>query len=398
MLSQPVKTTRHKLHAPFLLPLMGTLAGIILTHLGFISILNAFLITCGALALFIIIILYAVHLYLAMQLLLVLSFIGLSSLQYALQKKYHDLVILNYSEQTFDAQGLVTDKELLVDQRFRERLKIQIRQICHTKKSEHSSHADFSISCYVPFYSKIDIDDIVLLQSFTIKESKKVSLAQNQSFFDYLIKENMAASIFIDKKITLLKRESPVYSYKRWLWHKRQKLLRIFKQKLSRYSFDYFSLIFLGHKQICNRNELSTTFNYWGISHYLARSGLHIILFVLIWQFFLNFLPIAMILKSLILLCICLLYALLSWSSLSFYRAFFIFLLTQAGKLTHQQINYIHLTSFLALAFLLFNPMNLFFLDFQLSFGLTGILILISWINQTNKKPTIESPKQAARV
>lgn len=383
MLSQQQTKINVLFHTPLFIPLIGTIIGIIIAQAGLIKISGAVILIASALLEFLTRHFFLIQHLRITQIFLCMFFIGISSVQYILQQKHQELVILNYSEKNINGQGIVIDKELLVDHRFRERLKIRIKETYNNDNQENKSvpvHTDFSISCYLPYHSELDIDDTVLLYNFTLKKSLQSPLSENQSFNNYLIKENIITTLFIDKRTKLTKIESPSFSYKRFLWHKRQQFLACFKQKLSQRSFDYFSLIFLGYKQVHKKNDLTTTFNYWGISHYLARSGLHIVLFIVIWQYFLNLLPLSFIFKNLILLLICLFYTLMSWSSLSFYRALFIFLLTQNGKLIHQQVNYAHLIIFLALTFLLFNPMNLFFLEFQLSFGLTAILVFIACV------------------
>jgi competence protein ComEC len=159
------------------------------------------------------------------------------------------------------------------------------------------------------------------------------------------------------------------------------------KKAMNETTFTLFASIFLGYKQLSKQitDITKNHFMTWGVTHYLARSGLHMIIFIFIWQFILAFLPLPWFFKELILILVGLTYGLLSWSSISFIRAFLTFLLYKWCNLLSKQINVLHLLATVCLIVLLANPIQLFFLDFQLSFGLTFALACFNQIQTDHK-------------
>lgn len=211
--------------------------------------------------------------------------------------------------------------------------------------------------------------DKVKLKNITLRIPQN-----NPNFTDYLIKENILA-------ITNLKKQNvTTLPNKNWLLAKRHELYTRLQAKIPPRPFAYFSSIFLGNK---TKQPPRDNFYYFGTAHHLARSGLHVALFVLLWTVLLWLIPLPRILKHLILVALCLTYAVLSWTSTSFIRAIGIFLLYQLGAILNKQTNLLYLLQLIAFVILLTNPINLFFLDFQLSFGLTAAL---AWFFQPKTK------------
>ena len=120
-------------------------------------------------------------------------------------------------------------------------------------------------------------------------------------------------------------------------------------------------------------------FTRWGLTHYLARSGLHISILISLWLSALTLLPFGASLKALILGTILVLYDHLSWCSISFNRALWLWFLYIGSWLTQAQATpFVGLCNVL-LILLLHNPWYAFCLDFQLSFFLTAVLMLLSY-------------------
>jgi competence protein ComEC len=161
--------------------------------------------------------------------------------------------------------------------------------------------------------------------------------------------------------------------------------------KMSKKTSAFFSSLFLGYKKVDEREMslLKEHFKWWGISHYLARSGLHMVIFSFVLHLFLRVIPITFLYKQIILLVLSLLYFFLSFPSVSFNRAFLTFLLFKMCILTQQQTHPLHLFTLTTFIILLINPWQLFFLDFQLSFGLTFALI---WLNHLKSKQKLIPP------
>ena len=224
---------------------------------------------------------------------------------------------------------------------------------------------------------KFRIGDRILIQNIQCKADMKKDEPETTSYADYLVKEGVLASFFLlnDDALSLISR--PDTSFSRWLWEWRQSVYENMQQTLDKKTFQYVSLIFLGNKKQPNIDRMRTVFNRWGLAHYLARAGLHIVIFIFLWTFLLRLIPIHLILKRLLLLLLCILYDLLSWGSIPFIRAFYAFLLANGGLLSFRSVNTMHILTIICLWVLLCNPMHLFFLDFQLTFALTFLLLFL---------------------
>ncbi len=249
----------------------------------------------------------------------------------------------------------------------------QIKEIIQLRVSHLKT--SFDILCYLKEASYLEIDDKIHLKNITLSAPQKKNISGNQDFQDYLLKEKIAGTYF-SQKLSYQLLHRPKFSIKRWLYKKKDSLLESMKEKLSWPALSLYSCIFLGNKKqsLSYLQSSRHLFSYWGISHYLARSGIHLILLILIWKILLGLFPIPFYLKHILLLMFCSTYAALSWSSISFTRAILIFLAYEIGKLLNRQSTLLHLLSLTCFMILLFNPLQLFFLDFQLSFALTFAL------------------------
>lgn len=221
-------------------------------------------------------------------------------------------------------------------------------------------------------------DDIIESEEFKIKPSN------SKDFQNFLLRQNIIGTAFEPTYKGTLKRR-PIFSIKRWLREKRNTLTFNLQKKLSPPVFALFCSLFLG-KTVINKplSEIyKPLFKTWGIVHHLARSGLHLTLFVLFWHLFLSCLPLPFWFKHCLLLLLCSVYFFLSFSSISFIRACHIFLLYGLCALFGFGTNALQILTLSCLATLFYNPLHLFFLDFQLSFYLTFCLL---WLNHLNKQ------------
>jgi predicted membrane metal-binding protein len=230
----------------------------------------------------------------------------------------------------------------------------------------------FHIKCN----KNIEVGDTVTFHDVICKKPS------NENFQRYQIKEQVYATIF-DETINYCIDHHPVWSLRRTLWQTKKRLLDALQHKLSPPSFRFFSSLFLGNRA-CIKQELEDTneqFKTWGISHFLARSGLHLVLFIFMWQALLSLIPLPLIIKQIIMVLLSCIYFLLTWTSAPFTRSFALFLFNKLcifSKISFHLLHYLTLVCFL---FLLYCPLYLFFLDFQLSFALTFAL---AWLNSTS--------------
>lgn len=165
------------------------------------------------------------------------------------------------------------------------------------------------------------------------------------------------------------------------------------KERLNRSINDVFSLatqnmiksVFIGDSQVLN-SETRSLFERWGISHYLARSGLHLILLATLLIFILNACGLPFFATRGAALAFSIMYHVLTTPSTSFMRAFSMNIMIGAALLLGTTPTMLHLFSVVTLMTLLANPFTLFSLDFQLSFGISGALILLfSIVKKTEK-------------
>jgi ComEC/Rec2-related protein len=240
-----------------------------------------------------------------------------------------------------------------------------------------STEGEFFTSYRVQIYTKkklpADIGDMIEIQDIALKKPN------NHSFYSYLMKEGIAATAFKDRvNIIILSHDS--FSLSRCLFNMRESILKTFQQSLNKQTFSLFAAIFLGERELIKRNKesLEGSFKKWGIVHYLARSGLHLVLIVSLCEFLLRCIPIAFMLKQIILLLAVMIYFFLTWPSISFIRALLIFLMYTYYLLFRTPNHFLHMLLLCCSILLVINPLYILFLDFQLSFGLTFAL---AWLN-----------------
>lgn len=312
---------------------------------------------------------------------LIITFICLPSMILQLQHTRKKLLEETYANKRVSVIGKIKDKEKIASGNMRYYFKVNVSKIKLPQQCSFQK-TNFDLLCYSSKNTETLIDDYIQLEKIIIKiPSTNATLSSNPTFADYLIKQKVFGTIFLNKETPLNIIKRPSWSLTRWIWQTKNNLCKRLLSKLSRTTKRFFSVIFLGNKHLYDNNSLRTTFNFWGISHYLARSGLHIVLFIFLWKLFFSLIPIYIDYKRIFLIALCLIYTLLSWTSLSFNRAIFAFLLIETGRLFKQSTNFMYLLSLICLFVLLINPMQLFFLDFQLTFGLTFSLIIFSKFN-----------------
>ncbi len=226
----------------------------------------------------------------------------------------------------------------------------------------------------------LEVGDIVYIPHLKIKKPS------NPSFNTYLLKEGISATSYINE-LNAQKMYRPTYSLARYIWNLKNNQLVDIKKKMNKKTFMLYSSLFLGNRSVV-KNELdkhTIEFKTWGIMHYLARSGLHMVIFSMVLFMLLSCLPCSLWIRYTIILLLSIIYTLLSWSSISFLRALVMFLLYIQALLLKKYSNGLHILIVTCFATLLYNPFYLYFLDFQLSFFCTFILAFINRMRQIQK-------------
>jgi ComEC/Rec2-related protein len=160
-----------------------------------------------------------------------------------------------------------------------------------------------------------------------------------------------------------------------------------------------FNSIFLGNKLWYKKElgKIKNNFQVWGLIHYLARSGLHLVIIATIWQSVCVMIQVPIIISNVVVLFFMIIFSLLSWPALPFIRAFIMLASYKLCNFFELQTNLLHILNISCILTLLNNPTSLFFLDFQLSFSLTYGLVLFNEISRIKNynvlKSSIDSKK-----
>ncbi len=179
---------------------------------------------------------------------------------------------------------------------------------------------------------------------------------------------------------------TPLFVQKNNCCLKTKILIRI-QQHLPDHLTCLFDPLFLGKKEKNLQNlEIQHKSAYWGIAHHMARSGLHLSILLSLILLLLHYTYMPYFLRYLLCISMLLGYTIISQSSISFLRALCMILLHLFGKLCKQTPSGLHTLTITTLITLFFNPLHLFFLDFQLSFGITYIIL---WLFNIKNSKTI---------
>lgn len=232
---------------------------------------------------------------------------------------------------------------------------------------------DKNVQIYTRILPDIRVGDEIVCRNM------RCSTTPDDAFSSYLMKHEIAATFFVPLlQLELIGR--PKFNSSRFFFETKQRILKTVKNAVSPQTATLFSSLFLGCRESERENNLPLIDNFkkWGISHLVARSGIHLTLFIWAWYAFLRIIPVPLFYKQIMLIIIAFLYYLLSWSSISFLRAFYTFLACRIITLTGNGYHFLHILILVCITLLIYNPIELFFLDFQLSFGLT---CAIAWLN-----------------
>jgi predicted membrane metal-binding protein len=277
------------------------------------------------------------------------------------------------SHQLVNICATITDMHHLDNNRYHYKIMIKTSAIS-LKEDPSWQSCHHTIALYCVKNPTLRIGDEIIIHSIPLK----IPPAQ-QSYALYLLKEGISATSFVyHLEYSLINR--PIYHVQRFFYEWRESIYTNIEQKMSPLCFALYSSLFLGnrHEQKRALEPMSQKFQHWGIVHHLARSGLHLILFAASLLFLLKYTPLSLTTKKFCMLTMCSFYYCLSWSSLPFLRSFVAFALNSLCCFLTVQINTRYLITLICFIMLLLNPIQLFFLDFQLTFLIT---YAIAWFN-----------------
>jgi hypothetical protein len=196
-----------------------------------------------------------------------------------------------------------------------------------------------------------------------------------------------ASGIPSDIKINTVFSYKKTYSFFRFLFEKKDS----FENACKKYFIDenkfFFETIFLG-KSVHNKIYKNLFFT-WGISHFLARSGLHIQICISLLMGCFLFLGFSYFFSALIQLLLLFIFYFFTFPSISFFRAFLMFFLFLISKLFNLPTTSLHTLSVTAIITFFIYPYCFLQLGTQLTFFTTCILSLLSYTNQFIAKKTV---------
>lgn len=244
--------------------------------------------------------------------------------------------------------------------------------------SDMLKHATVQIFCNTQ--EKLEPGDTIIVQQCNFAQHER-----NKPFTQHLIRSGVNLTLY---KPQLLKKKNQANAATFNRARLQANFLQTVNKKLFSYTAALFNSIFLGCKHVAQKKALAIKqhFRQWGIEHYLARSGLHMALLAFLWLLILSSIPINLNIKMLLLLACSALYAFYTYASISFVRTLLLFCAYKLLCLWDAPINTLHTITLLTLGLILANPIQIIFLDFQLSFILaTGLVWIHIAMRQKHK-------------
>ncbi len=198
-------------------------------------------------------------------------------------------------------------------------------------------------------------------------------------FCSYLIKEGIWATTFI----TFEKILKTNHKNQSWFSKCSTKLYAL----LHANTINLFAPLFLGKRE----KSFDSIFIqhqslYWGIAHHMARSGIHLVTLFGLFMTLFHYARIRHFYRYVVGALLMIFYFEISISSISFLRAFCMIMIQIIGKLHKFQYSSVHALALTTLIMVTHNPWYVLFLDFQLSFGITAVII---WLFQTKWSKTV---------
>lgn len=247
---------------------------------------------------------------------------------------------------------------------------VQLNNIKNHKKTTLSNKYIY-VFCPTCNTQEIQEDQKITLYNVTLRQPPAYSNYQL-----YLLKENVWATTHCKQNAISIETCNTL-SFK-------QSIKNIIFSSLENLSSNLFAPLFFGKKEKSIEGiTIQHQSVYWGIAHHMARSGAHLaILFSLI-MLLLHYTQMWYVTRYIICILLLLGYASISQSSISFVRALIMILLHIMCKVSLHMPSSLHILTLTTLATIIYNPMQIFFLDFQLSFGITYIIIWLFTLKQT---------------
>ncbi len=267
--------------------------------------------------------------------------------------------------------GTITDYNYCSHIRYPHRMTLALATVGHENNPERIDGCIHLYTNHRGSEKPYPLGTVIRVENLKLRKPK-------ENFARYLIKEGLLGSFFTEH-CAITDTGTHSIDWPTQLHDHRNHLLTQITDQLAPEQAALFGALFVGNKTDYKKDvdRIQTQFRFWGVSHIFARSGMHISLIIGIILYLLFLIPIPYSGKIICATGIGILYALLSWPTISFTRALIMFLWGNYCILARRQSSTLHLLGLTTMLVLLWHPLNLFFLDFQLSFALTGALVWI---------------------
>ncbi len=184
----------------------------------------------------------------------------------------------------------------------------------------------------------------------------------------YMIKEGVWATTFL----TFQKISINNFLNRSWFEQCNSKFCTL----LHATTINLFNPLFLGKREKSIETILIQHQSlYWGIAHHMARSGIHLVTLFGLFMALFHYARIKHFYRYIIGALLMFAYFEISITSVSFLRALCMIMLQMISKIHKFQYSSIHALTLTTIFMVSCNPWLILFLDFQLSFGITAVII-----------------------
>lgn len=289
------------------------------------------------------------------------------------QQHYHTFLINKYSNQSLYCLGTITQCTQLPHTPLKHKVTIALESVSSDSFKKNDILSGYSLIVQTNHSLEHLIGARVTCNNILIKTGS--------ASFSLFCMRNKILGIAHTPTCNLEVISLPKYSFIKYLHKYKKNMIEYFKKHMSPQTFTFFATLFLGNTDLTKKTvkPYKKSFQSWGIMHYLARSGLHLVIITLFLEYIILLIPWKFWMGRIVIMVCTILYGILTWPSLSFYRACITFLLIQIARIAKKAHYFLHVLTLVGFCCLLLNPILLFFLDFQLTFGITLSLCLYSY-------------------
>lgn len=235
------------------------------------------------------------------------------------------------------------------------------------------------------------IDKLKIYDNYQIKGRLAIPFkAGNPSQFDYgsYLRNFDTYSVFYGKEYVKIDGNlTSLQKALQWINDYREKIITVHSRYLASPNLEILGGIVFGDDAVSPPENIKQSFINSGLLHILAASGMNVAFIFSFFFFFLSLLKVNYKVNILVCMLTVGVYSLMTGLGASVIRATFMLLFVLVGKLIDRDAHSVSLLSFVAFLMLLYNPMFINDVGFQLSFVVTlGLLVMTPHLVQSKNK------------